>query len=620
MASAGWMRWSGILASVLSLVIFAMWVVNGAQPSEVLGAARELPLPDFFERIARRTPEAGRAVLFLAGVTTTVAALLSLSLLTRGAALEAARYLGNAMGWAALSFTYLFFVSAIPLIATSLRESLGLLILCDMTSGVLLACAAHAFVRFWLLYPRPISAEELGAFSDMDEERQFREMTWGFKWMVDGIKWATGVFVRLSPKSQVTIDKLRGNNVFFYRLLAGKLFLPLAVSGLIVIVLLWRMGALFPLLQKGAADTLSLIAGTLFFGGFVGILIGFMAISITLHHTLGTAQERRSVEWIRAGLMINFVAFSLVQPVMFLIIVAMVIAPQIVTDWHLLSVLAWGWFLTLGTTPIVFIIALAASILYRGTLDPRLVLGRFTLWGALGLLLTFIFVLVERAVAMKVVEWFDLPPQTGAIVAGAAVAATFQPIRRFTEESAVSWTAKLMPTAMLAGGTRHEGAVAVADISGYTALSAKDEHSALLASALMQKDARRLAEAHEGRYVKSTGDGAILRFHTADEAMRAIRELHGAIARGAAALSIADLKLHSGLHWGEFVEARDGDIYGQTVNIAARIADRAQAGEIATSAAFAANLTSPDLSMKSIGPQQFKNVPEAIVCHLLAVG
>jgi class 3 adenylate cyclase len=355
--------------------------------------------------------------------------------------------------------------------------------------------------------------------------------------------------------------------------------------------------------------------------------------SIKLHRALGSVAERKSVEWVRAGMMINYVGIMLTVGAMALISVLFMLvtvfvpdgAPQLITQFKtegklFFTLLGWSAFLSFGTAPLILILSLAASILYRGTLDPRLVVGRFTLWSVLGLLLTFIFVLIERAVAMKLVDFFNLPPQSGLIAAGAVVAATFQPMRKFTEKWATAWTARLMPTSILAGGTRHEGAVAVVDISGYTALSAKDEQSALLASALVQKDARRVAEAHEGCFVKSTGDGAILRFHTADEAMRAIRELHGAVARGAAALSIADLKLHSGLNWGEFVEARDGDIYGQTVNIAARIADRAQAGEIATSAAFAARLELPDPTMKSMGLQQFKNVPEAIECHLLAVG
>lgn len=627
MASAVWIRWSAIAASAAALAIYATWFLAGAAlPFEILGGSRESPLLQVFGQFTRLSPVAGGALLYLAAITGTAAALLSLNLLTRGSALAAARHLGNAMGWAALCVVYLFFVSATPPFVAYLPESLVGLLLCDLGGFVLLAFSSAAFVQFWVVYPRQVPAEERAAFATMLQEKELGKLPARMRWLIEQSKRMDRMFGIDSSRSRVQAHTMRA----YLRVVDGGVLCFLLIFS-VVIVPFWRAALIVP---ASYSDLLSICwvigLNALIMPTFICMF--FTIDNIKLHRALGSVAERKSVEWVRAGMMINYVAIMLTVGAMalmaFSIMLLHLFFPQIASqlilqfkaEWPLLTWLGWSAFFSFGTAPLILILSLAASILYRGTLDPRLVVGRFTLWSVLGLLLTFIFVLIERAVAMKLVEWFDFPPQTGLIAAGAVVAATFQPIRKFTEKWAAAWTARLMPTSILAGGTRHEGAVAVVDISGYTALSAKDEQSALLATALVQKESRRVAESHEGRFVKSTGDGAILRFHTADEAMRAIRELHGAVDRGAATLSIADLKLHSGLNWGEFVEARDGDIYGQTVNIAARIADRAQAGEIATSAVFAAKLTLSDLSMKSMGPQRFKNVPEAIECHLLAVG
>jgi class 3 adenylate cyclase len=156
----------------------------------------------------------------------------------------------------------------------------------------------------------------------------------------------------------------------------------------------------------------------------------------------------------------------------------------------------------------------------------------------------------------------------------------------------------------------------VTDISGYTALSEHDGPSALVASAIVQKEARQICEANDGNFIKSTGDGAIMYFHSAEEACQAINELHAAITSASSALKIP-FHLHSGLHWGEFVQTHDGDIYGQTVNIAARICDRAGQNEVWTSKEFAQRFSGEVPSFLDMGPQNFKNVSQAIHCMKL---
>lgn len=200
------------------------------------------------------------------------------------------------------------------------------------------------------------------------------------------------------------------------------------------------------------------------------------------------------------------------------------------------------------------------------------------------------------------------------MIGGTIVALTFVPIRRWGERWVDEFVERQMPTHLLATGDTREGAVAVVDISGFTALSARDEQSALLATALVQKQARKVVNAYAGRVVKTTGDGALMVFDHAADAAAAVRELHASFGRDALLLGLPPHQLHSGLGWGEYVDVRDADIYGHTVNVASRVADSAAAGEILVTSAFAEALGQCDPLPVEVGARRFKNVPEPVVC------
>jgi adenylate cyclase len=117
-------------------------------------------------------------------------------------------------------------------------------------------------------------------------------------------------------------------------------------------------------------------------------------------------------------------------------------------------------------------------------------------------------------------------------------------------------------------------AIAFVDLAGYTELTARtgDERAAEFAT-LLHVVASRVAGASGGRVVKQLGDGVLLRFGSAAEAIAGVRELVAAIP--AAGLPDA----HAGIAVGRFV-VRDGDVFGHTVNLASRIAARALPGEV----------------------------------------
>lgn len=90
----------------------------------------------------------------------------------------------------------------------------------------------------------------------------------------------------------------------------------------------------------------------------------------------------------------------------------------------------------------------------------------------------------------------------------------------------------------------------------------------------------RVAEELGGRVVKSTGDGLMCAFINAEAAIHAGRVMHERIAAQQASGGPA-LGIHIGCHFGPVIESA-GDIFGDSVNVAARVAGLAKVGQIIT--------------------------------------
>jgi hypothetical protein len=88
---------------------------------------------------------------------------------------------------------------------------------------------------------------------------------------------------------------------------------------------------------------------------------------------------------------------------------------------------------------------------------------------------------------------------------------------------------------------------------------------------------QRVVEANSGRLIKAIGDGLMCDFAEVDQALQAAQEMHVSIAEGDRDASLPGI--HVGCHYGPVIES-DGDLYGDTVNLAARIAGVARAGQI----------------------------------------
>jgi class 3 adenylate cyclase len=155
----------------------------------------------------------------------------------------------------------------------------------------------------------------------------------------------------------------------------------------------------------------------------------------------------------------------------------------------------------------------------------------------------------------------------------------------------------------------HPPAMCFLDITGYTRLTQErgDAAAAELAERL-GRIVQRASVKHGGRAVKWLGDGVMLHFVNPGNGVVAALDMVDAVVE--AGLPPA----HVGLHAGPVI-FQEGDYYGQTVNLASRIADYAQAGEVIVSQAVIDASTAPGLTFEEVGLVELKGVSGAMRLH-----
>jgi len=117
---------------------------------------------------------------------------------------------------------------------------------------------------------------------------------------------------------------------------------------------------------------------------------------------------------------------------------------------------------------------------------------------------------------------------------------------------------------------RRLAAILFTDLVGFTASAQSDEREALDRLREQEKLVRPLFQEHEGREVKSTGDGALVEFASALKATECAFALQKALHERNAKTAAAPLLMRIGIHLGD-VEGRGADIFGDAVNVASRV-------------------------------------------------
>ena len=162
--------------------------------------------------------------------------------------------------------------------------------------------------------------------------------------------------------------------------------------------------------------------------------------------------------------------------------------------------------------------------------------------------------------------------------------------------------------------TRRLAAILAADAAGYSRLIGSDEAGTLGRLKTVRAEVIDPAiTTHHGRLVKTTGDGLLVEFSSVVAALHAATEIQAGMAeRNAPVPQDERIEFRMGLNVGDVV-VEDGDIFGDGVNVAARLEGLATPGGICVSARVQEDAAGKvDLAFEDVGEQQLKNIARPV--------
>jgi TolB-like protein/class 3 adenylate cyclase/Flp pilus assembly protein TadD len=169
---------------------------------------------------------------------------------------------------------------------------------------------------------------------------------------------------------------------------------------------------------------------------------------------------------------------------------------------------------------------------------------------------------------------------------------------------------------------RRLAAILAADVAGYSRLMGADEegtHERL--KGLRRELADPKIKEHRGRIVKTTGDGLLIEFASVVDAVRCAVEVQREMAeRNADVSPDRRIEFRMGINLGDII--KDGrDIYGDGVNVAARLEALAEPGGICVSRVVRDQVRDKlAFSFEDMGEQQVKNIARPVRVHRIVLG
>jgi TolB-like protein/Tfp pilus assembly protein PilF len=157
------------------------------------------------------------------------------------------------------------------------------------------------------------------------------------------------------------------------------------------------------------------------------------------------------------------------------------------------------------------------------------------------------------------------------------------------------------------------------DVVGYSALTQRDERQALELLGEQERIVRPILGSHRGRTVKSLGDGFLVEFSSALDAVRCAIEIQRALERWNSGSPDRRLELRIGVHLGDVVHQRR-DVFGDAVNIVARIEPLADPGGVCVSQQVYDQVRNKlDTPFASAGAPRMKNIDVPIRIYKIAL-
>ncbi len=169
---------------------------------------------------------------------------------------------------------------------------------------------------------------------------------------------------------------------------------------------------------------------------------------------------------------------------------------------------------------------------------------------------------------------------------------------------------------------RRLAAVLAADVAGYSRLMGEDEEGTLAALQAVRHELAdpRIAE-NRGRIVKTTGDGLLVEFASVVDAVRCAVEVQTAMAeRNAPVPAGRRIEFRIGINLGDVIIDK-GDIFGDGVNVAARLEALAEPGGICVSRVVRDQVRDKlGFVFEDMGQQQVKNIARPVHAHRILLG
>jgi adenylate cyclase len=168
---------------------------------------------------------------------------------------------------------------------------------------------------------------------------------------------------------------------------------------------------------------------------------------------------------------------------------------------------------------------------------------------------------------------------------------------------------------------RRLSAILAVDVVGFSSLMGSDEEGTLARIKSLRSEviSPKVAE-HAGRVFKTTGDGVLVEFASPVEAVRCAVHIQEALALASPG-SMTPLQLRIGINLGDVIVEKDGDVYGDGVNIAVRLEQLADPGGVCISGKVLDEVRNRlPYSFEDRGEQHVKNIEQPIKVHVLANG
>ena len=163
-------------------------------------------------------------------------------------------------------------------------------------------------------------------------------------------------------------------------------------------------------------------------------------------------------------------------------------------------------------------------------------------------------------------------------------------------------------------GLRKLAAILAADVAGYSRLMADDERATVDTLTNYREVFTELVQAHQGRIVDTTGDSVMATFDSVVEAVESAVEIqHDLSERNEALSGHRQMHFRIGVNLGDIIVRQDGTIYGDGVNVAARLESLAEPGGVMLSEdAYRQVEGKLDVGLADAGEHEVKNIAKPV--------